>query len=41
MTKARTIRRLRTRMLRAMMLAVVVFTVAGAGYALAGATGGE
>jgi ABC-type bacteriocin/lantibiotic exporter with double-glycine peptidase domain len=40
MRKARTIRRLRTRMRRSMMLAVVVFVVAGAGDALAGATGG-
>jgi hypothetical protein len=38
MTKARAIRRLRTRILRPLMLAVVVFSVAGAGYALAGAT---
>ena len=39
MTKARAIRRLRTRILRPLMLAAVVFSVAGAGYALAGATG--
>jgi predicted double-glycine peptidase len=40
MRKARTIRGRRRRMRRAMMLAVVVFAVAGAGYALSGTTDG-